>query len=277
LVSCLIAVLVLADSFISFAEAPPAGPPLRVPPPVPKVKTKQVEEMRKQTKPRPRVGPIRISGHVTVPDGRGLGGIKVILYEVRGGGFMHHKEVVTTKAGYYLINLGGKWFNREVKLVPKHPAFREGEGFSVQCHKLKIIKAKMPNHNFEYIGPLPDLECANAFDPPEIVRCAMVSQTSTGVEIAVSIANHCERSGCPDADPFKVKLHGRFGDKSEIIVDFPSGISGFGRAGGFDITKYVFLPGLRAGDVVVEYIDIDIENSVIESNEMNNRVYGPFY
>ena len=35
----------------------------------------------------------------------------------------------------------------------------------------------MPNHNFEYIGPLPDLECANAFDPPEIVRCAMVSQT----------------------------------------------------------------------------------------------------
>ena len=42
-----------------------------------KIETKQRKQLKKLLKPRPKIGPISISGHVTVPDGRELGGINL--------------------------------------------------------------------------------------------------------------------------------------------------------------------------------------------------------
>jgi len=57
-------------------------------------------------KPRPKVALVRLSGYVTVPDGRKLPGVKIKLYEYLNGGIRYVKEVKTNKSGFYSIGLG---------------------------------------------------------------------------------------------------------------------------------------------------------------------------
>jgi len=241
LMGCLAAILVLADSF--------GGPPPPVGPSLPKIKPKRVEEMKKHIKPKPRVGLIRISGHVTVPDGRGLGGVKVKLYEKRNGGFRYVKDVTTTKAGFYTIALGGEWFNKEIKLVPKHPAFREGEHFSVREYRFQIRSDRI-SYNFRYTGPLPDLQVL-----------PLVTHFSIGGGGRVVVIN----IGEVESGPFKVRI--RFRRDSplslmEKIVDFPS-IPPRDRA-----EKEI--PDVDADTDHLLYIIVDIRDEVIEGNENNN-------
>jgi len=241
LMGCLAAILVLADSF--------GGPPPPVGPSLPKIKPKRVEEMKKHIKPKPRVGLIRISGHVTVPDGRGLGNVKVKLYEILDSGFRYVGDVTTTKAGFYSIALGGEWFNKKVRLVPKHPAFREGEHFSVREYRFQITSDKMTNRNFRYTGPLPDLQVL-----------PLATHFSRG-GLIVAVVN----IGEVESGPFKVRIRLRRDSPLSLmgkIVDFPS-ISPRDWA-----EKEI--PDVDPDTDHLLNIIVDIRDEVIESNENNN-------
>ena len=226
-------------------------------------------------KPRPHLG-IQIKGIVSTPNGARVQGVKIKLYECLNGSVRYVKAVETKKNGSYLVTLGLKYLHKRVKLVPQHKGLREGEGFSVQYHTIEIMKIDIPNHNFLYTASLPDLRCANVLGPKEEVYCAVIRVVPNGVYIDVSVANWGESRPFPDTGPFRVLLDGKFGDKNQIIVEFPSGIKGSRRAICVDKTIEIFLPNLKAEDVDINYVALDIDNSVTESEEYNNLIYGPF-
>jgi len=258
LMGCLAAILILADSF--------GGPPLPAGPSLPKIKPKRVEEMKKQIQPKPRVGPIRISGHVTVPDGRGLGNVKVKLYEILDSGFRYVGDVTTTKAGFYSIALGGKWFNKKVRLVPKHPAFREGEHFSRREDIFQITNDKMPNRNFRYTGPLPDLGVMG-YKLYEGEDCGPRVGVYRGTCMLIFIVN----TGSLESGRCKVRVSissvGGFVEKIAPVPSIPACHSK-------DFPPYRPV-GIWLGEepkdlFTIRFIQVDIDDSVVESDETNN-------
>lgn len=223
-------------------------------------------------KPKPKVGPIMISGNVTVPDGRGLDGVKIRIYELRGSNFVWVKDVATTKAGYFSTFFGEQWFNKKLKIIPKYASYREGENFSPQEDIFFVTSAKMDNRNFRYTGPLPDLACSNVHHMPSWAICCITNmvQTPTGVSFTVEGSTFPGPPGFT-TNPFKVRLRGRLGESNEMIIDFP------GVKDGQDWAKTIEIHGARVENIRIDSVEIDIEDSVIEKDERNNLVHGPFY
>jgi len=224
--------------------------------------------------PKPAAGIIYISGEVMVPDGRKLPGVTIKLYEVRTGAFSWIKDIQTTRAGFYSTTLGGAWLTKRVRLVPQLAPFAEGEHFSPREQAFDITQEKITGQNFTYNGPLADLTCGNTSSPPWLIRCAMVQTIPGGTAITVSVAN----LGRLAAGPFRVTLTGSFLARREIVVDF-EGLraalpGGAPPSGVVDVSKRVDLPGVTTASI--QRVEIDVENAVIESNEGNNTVVGPF-
>jgi len=249
---------------VIFPDVVMAPPPVEKPP---------VIEKEKIT-PKPQIGPIQISGNVIIPDGRGLGGVKIKIYEERNGSHSWIKDVVTTRTGYYFINLGGEWFSKTLRLIPEYAQFREGENFSPNIESFRVTNPKI-NKNFRYNGPLPDLACANISAEPRWAEWCVyrLRQTTGGVSFILSIS--CNSNGLVNFTifPFKVKIAGKLGNKNEIIRDIPGkNVSSMSPVW----NQTVEIPGAKLEDIVIRYVHIDIEDSVVESNELNNTVAGPF-
>lgn len=66
-------------------------------------------------------------------------------------------------------------------------------------------------------------------------------------------------------------MRGRLGESNEMIIDFP------GVKDGQDWAKTIEIHGARVENIRIDSVEIDIEDSVIEKDERNNLVHGPFY
>ncbi len=222
------------------------------------------------------LGPIAISGNVRVPDGRGLPRVKISLYEVTATGTSFIKDVTTTSKGYYSTDLGKQWFNKRIKMIPHYGQFT-GEKFSPREYTFEPTTNNWKiTRDFTYSGPLPDLACTNVSQtPPYVVRCiSQVIQKPYGAEIEIfgsTIPNGLQNVTLP---PFKVELQGRLGGSTVRVEDIDE-IRII--TGGPSWSKRILIPGAKAEDIVISIIRIDIEDSVIESNEKNNVIAGPFY
>lgn len=214
---------------------------------------------------------IRIFGTVETSDGRELGEIKIKLFEVVLGRSISIKEVETTRGGDYTFVLGRSYFKKRLKIVPQYPRLWGTEHFGPrESLNSFVVERSRIEKNFIYSGPLPDLVCTNSAGPRHIVRCASIRKVGGGIEIAVSVANW----GGSYAGPFRVMLKGKFGNKNELYVDFPGLRANEGSMLSEDVTRRVRLPHVSKASV--RYVVIDVDNDVVESNERNNRIFGPF-
>jgi len=247
-----------------------APPPIERPPVIEKEMGKQRIE---KITPKPQIGPIQISGNVTIPDGRGLGGVKIKIYELRDGSFSWVKDLDTTKTGYFSTTLGEQWFNKRVKLIPKYAHFREGEHFYPQEQQFQIISAKMENRNFRYNGHLPDLTIPRATNPFEHVDIIKYEVRDAKCFVCTKVVNE----GSIESGPFKVKF--TYIDRRDFVLKEKNQPATSITPQGFirvcvelgPVTERGFGPFITCEDHYhLSSIRLDYEDSVIESNENNN-------
>lgn len=231
------------------------------------------EELKEIKKPRTKVTP-GIRGYVRVPDGRGLGGVKIQLYEILDRSERFVTETETNRAGFYSMRIGGE---RNLRLVPKYAHFRFGEHFSPQEHRFSFTG--ITTRNFQYNGPLPDL-------------CPLVGSSYAGFRFRGGMCiyyfavknNFGVKSG-----PFKVRV--RVKDKGPNLTESHETykiktISSSIDPGRHETVEVELGPGTAedegwgsgfmgslsgSGRYHVQSIRVDFEDSVIESNEGNNH------
>jgi hypothetical protein len=232
------------------------------------------EELKEIKKPRTKVTP-GIRGYVRVPDGRGLGGVKIRLYEIGDHSQRFITETETNKAGFYVLRIGGE---RLLRLVPQYADFRDGEHFSPQEHRFSF--SGVTTRNFQYDGPLPDLR-------------PLVTLSYAGFRLRDGTCFYyfaVTNSGGVTAGPFKVRV--RVEDRGPALSEsrrfYKTEIVSSSIDPGAQETVEVELgPGTAeddgpgsglmghvsgSGRYDIQSIRVDSENAVVESNESNNHV-----
>jgi hypothetical protein len=234
------------------------------------------EELKEIKKPRTKAAPVRISGYVTVPDGRKLNGVKIQLIEYLERGFRFAKSVKTNSAGFYSIGLGGTWLEDEkrVKVDPKYADFRFGEHFTPRNYRFRITSANITNLNFTYNGPLPDLT-------PDVNPTGFRDRGGICL-FYFRVCNHFAGA----SGPFKVRV--RVKDKGP---DLNASLESYKTepvpsiaTGSCETVEVELGPGTAAdqiegpmccvsgsGRYIVKSVRVDIEDTVVECNENNNH------
>jgi hypothetical protein len=235
------------------------------------------EELKEIKKPRTKVVPksmphVRISGSVTVPDGRGLGGVKIRLYLISDHSRRLVREIETNNAGLYSFGLGAGWSEKMMRLDPKYAHFSLGEHFSPRDYNFQVTNSNIANRDFRYDGPLPDLR-------PRVRGSDAGFRFRDGMCVFYfGVSN----DSVVKAAPFKVRV--RYDDRTLGIGDiykiqsFTSSIDPWS----YKTVEVELGPGTAedeaagtyesgSGRYEVQSVRVDIEDSVIESNEGNNH------
>ncbi len=267
----------LLGGMITFPNRAMAPPPFEK---TPKAVKDLYDQRKEPVTPKPPIGPIQISGHVRVPDGRGLPKVKIQLYELPERGEKRFvKETETTSAGYYNIQLGETWGGKKVGLFAKYAQFGVGEHFSPSEHRFQITSAITETRNFRYNGPLPDLMVPQ----PEMSIAAVAAM---GFEVRGGVCYFLiavwNRGGV-ESGPFKVKV--KYWDRPggpQLFKEKIQPVSSIS-PGNYKAVEVELGPGTLedkklgalesgTGRYAVSSVQVDCEDSVIESNEDNNRL-----
>ncbi len=151
---CLVLVYVvfLLGGMIFFPDQSMAPPPLEQKPIL-------REELKEIIKPRTGISPIRISGTVSIPDGRKLSGTTINIYHIEPPRVIFRliTKTTTNKEGFYSIGLGDHWAEKKIQVYPQYGDFGLGGHFSPANQIYQISSANITNCDFLYNGPLPDL------------------------------------------------------------------------------------------------------------------------
>jgi len=237
-------------------------------------------------KTQPQINLVLIGGHVQLPRGGVLRGVKIHLYEIRDGGQRFVKETITNSEGFYSMSIGGG--ERNVWLVPNYAGFGFGEHFSPREYRFSITSVTTrTERDFRYTGPLPDLRV------PEPVGNVEIWLVNGMCRFGFPIKN---AGGLESRYPFKVKV--RYWDRTagygprailkERIIRYPYSIcpgctgaiyeqGGWGVVLGPGTAGDESAPGQRmslesaSGRYEVTSVQLDCEDAVVESNEGNNR------
>lgn len=242
----------------------------------------ELKEIKRPTKvvPKPTVPQVRISGAVTVPDGRGLGGVKIRLYLIQEHSRRLIREIETNAAGLYSFGLGAGWSEKRMRLDPKYAHFSLGEHFSPRDYTFQITSSNVAGRDFRYDGPLPDLR-------------PLVTLSYAGFRFRDGTCFYyftVENRIGVTAGPFKVRVRveDRGPDLSESRRFYKTETVASSIDPGAQETVEVELgPGTAeddgpgsglmghvsgSGRYDIQSIRVDSEDAVVESNEGNNHV-----
>lgn len=232
------------------------------------------EELKEIKKPRTKVTP-GIKGYVRVPDGRGLGGVKIQLYEIIEHRQSFITETETNRMGFYSLRIGGE---RSLLLIPQYAHFRSGEHFSPEEHRFSF--SGVTTRNFQYDGPLPDLR-------------PLVTLSDAGFRLRDGICFYyfkVTNNFLATTAPFKVRVRveDRGPDLSESHRFYKTEtVSSSIDPGAQETVEVELGPGTAeddgpgtgflghvsgSGRYDIQSIRVDSENVVVESNEDNNHV-----
>jgi hypothetical protein len=231
------------------------------------------EELKEIKKPRTKLIP-GIRGYVRVPDGRGLGGVKIQLYEIIDRRQSFITETETNRMGFYSLRIGGE---RSLLLIPRYAHFRGGEHFSPREHRFSF--SGVTARNFQYDGPLPDL-------------CILVGSSYAGFRFRDGKCIYyfgVKNNFGVASGPFEVRV--RVKDKGPDLTDSlesykTKSVSSID-PGTHKTVEVELGPGTAedggpgsgfmghisgSGRYEVQSIRVDIEDAVVESNEGNNHL-----